>query len=65
MELLQLVTGHLWYSPGFVLINISANHLEKQIECTPSKLSDNTKVGGNVDLLKGRKTLLRDLDRLD
>ena len=44
---------------------IFINDLDERIKCTFRNIVDDSMLGGSVDLLEGRRTLQRDLDRLE
>lgn len=50
---------------GLILFNIFFNGLDERVKSTLTKFVDDTQLSKTIDLLKGRKGLQRNLDRLN
>jgi len=50
---------------GPVLFSIFVGDMDDEMECTLSKFVNDTKMCSVVDMLEGRDTIQRDLDRLE
>jgi len=50
---------------GPVLFNVFINDLDAKVQCTLSKLANDTRGGGAVGPLRGRESIQRYLNRLE